>query len=388
MSLWIKGNKLSTEQREFIAAIKKDTTQVHWVQGAAGTGKTTVLATLAQELRVEQPDASFCYLTYTHALKELAETSFKDENIQGVHFLTHSKFLSNNMRCDFVLLDEVQDIKPADLLKIKNLAKHLIIAGDCAQSIYEESSSEEQIQTGLSATQHKLILMHRLTERLAAIANKILPSANILGSKPSNTAANTTARLISHPDENKELIWVAKEALSRARPAKPSCILFSHHADITKFINVLVTEYKTSDLDPQFGFQQNRREKYDYSSVNKHLEHHDMNLRYLGNGCGDLKEIDQKPMVYIMTYHSAKGLDFDNVFIPQLNEKKQIALNFVLEKNPDLDKRLLFVAITRSRCNLFLTYSSKQPHPLISDLPDLTAVPYQPSHEDDDEDFF
>lgn len=113
-----------------------------------------------------------------------------------------------------------------------------------------------------------------------------------------------------------------------------------------------------------------------------------MNLRYLGNGCGDLKEIDQKPMVYIMTYHSAKGLDFDNVFIPQLNEKKQIALNFVLEKNPDLDKRLLFVAITRSRCNLFLTYSSKQPHPLISDLPDLTAVPYQPSHEDDDEDFF
>ena len=36
MSLWIKGNKLSTEQREFIAAIKKDTAHVHWVQGAAG----------------------------------------------------------------------------------------------------------------------------------------------------------------------------------------------------------------------------------------------------------------------------------------------------------------------------------------------------------------
>ncbi len=39
MGWWIGSDKLSTEQREIIAAIKKNLTQVHWVQGAAGEVK-------------------------------------------------------------------------------------------------------------------------------------------------------------------------------------------------------------------------------------------------------------------------------------------------------------------------------------------------------------
>ena len=131
-----------------------------------------------------------------------------------------------------------------------------------------------------------------------------------------------------------------------------------------------------------------QKDKFNYTQVNQYLKAHNINIRYLGNGFGDFDEMALKPMVYLMTYHSSKGLDFDNVFIPQLNHNKQIVLPFVLDKNPDLDKRLLFVAVTRSRCNLFMSYSSAYPHPLIQNLPNITQIKYQPNQDDEDEEFF
>ena len=50
-----------------------------------------------------------------------------------------------------------------------------------------------------------------------------------------------------------------------------------------------------------------------------------------------------------MTYHSAKGMDFDNVFLPFLSDDISISRR---------DEETLFmVAITRSKMNLFITYS-------------------------------
>lgn len=92
MAWWIKADNLSGEQRDFILSIKNNLSRVHWVRGAAGTGKTTVLAALAQSLKTEYPGSSFCYLTYTHALKQLAENAFAQENVRGVLFLTHTQF--------------------------------------------------------------------------------------------------------------------------------------------------------------------------------------------------------------------------------------------------------------------------------------------------------
>lgn len=404
MGWWIGSDKLSTEQREIIVAIKKNLTQVHWVQGAAGVGKTTVLADLAQELYVESqelyaeyPNASFYYLTYTHALKELARKSFVEEGVERIKikFLTHTQFLKNNRVCDFVFLDEVQDISTNDLLKIKKLAKHLIIAGDCDQTIYDNSPSEQEIINTLVPTQYVLKAMYRLTESLAAIAIKILPSSNIESAKPSNTLANTEARLMRCPDQRDEFIWVVTEALARARADKPSCIIFSHHQDITAFYHTIAEyfkiEYSGSELYEKNLYDNSplTNPHLNYLTVNQNFKSHQVNLCYLGNGYGTLNEADKKPMVYIMTYHSAKGLDFDNIFIPQLNSNKDIVHPFVLAKNPNLDKRLLYVAVTRSRCNLFLTYSTTSPHFLVQNLPNTKVITFQPNQDNnDEEDFF
>ena len=69
----------------------------------------------------------------------------------------------------------------------------------------------------------------------------------------------------------------------------------------------------------------------------------------MGNGTGNFSENSRK--ITIMTYHSSKGLDFDNVFIPGLNR------NLFITYNQELSKTLFMVAMTRSRNNLYLTYS-------------------------------
>jgi superfamily I DNA/RNA helicase len=49
----------------------------------------------------------------------------------------------------------------------------------------------------------------------------------------------------------------------------------------------------------------------------------------------------------ILTYHSAKGTEFDNVFIPFADEHNS------LSRNP------FYVAVTRSSNRVFITYSRK-----------------------------
>mgnify|MGYP000860170641 FL=1 len=65
----------------------------------------------------------------------------------------------------------------------------------------------------------------------------------------------------------------------------------------------------------------------------------------------------------LLTFHSAKGTEFDNVFIPFANEDNR------------MDRNAFYVAVTRSSSRLFITYSRK----LTSFLKDINSndVKYQ-----------
>jgi len=62
-------------------------------------------------------------------------------------------------------------------------------------------------------------------------------------------------------------------------------------------------------------------------------------------GCGDIT---------IETMHSQKGLEFDIVFISQINETFQ---NGKEEEQRSQEKRLIYMAMTRAREELYLNYS-------------------------------
>lgn len=68
--------------------------------------------------------------------------------------------------------------------------------------------------------------------------------------------------------------------------------------------------------------------------------------------------------VYITTFHAAKGLEFDNVFIPFLSEglfpDKEIEGDAESVEELFADElKLLYVAATRSRYGLYMSYHEK-----------------------------
>ena len=65
-----------------------------------------------------------------------------------------------------------------------------------------------------------------------------------------------------------------------------------------------------------------------------------------------------KDAVNLMTIHAAKGLEFNNVFIVGLEEGVfPTAQSFSTDEGLEEERRLIYVAITRAKTNLFLSFS-------------------------------
>ncbi len=75
----------------------------------------------------------------------------------------------------------------------------------------------------------------------------------------------------------------------------------------------------------------------------------------------DVDTIDTSDKITLMTVHSAKGLEFNSVFIIGLEEGLFPHFKSLLS-NEDIEeeRRLLYVAMTRAKENLYLTYSMRR----------------------------
>ena len=76
---------------------------------------------------------------------------------------------------------------------------------------------------------------------------------------------------------------------------------------------------------------------------------------------GDEKIDDVKEMVNIMTIHSAKGLEFEMVFVPGLEEGVFPSNRAIAERNGmEEERRLLYVAMTRAKKDLQLSFAQNR----------------------------
>jgi DNA helicase II / ATP-dependent DNA helicase PcrA len=73
--------------------------------------------------------------------------------------------------------------------------------------------------------------------------------------------------------------------------------------------------------------------------------------------------------VHLLTLHRAKGLEFDAVFIPRLDEGELP----IRRGDVDEERRLLYVGITRARKHLALTWSSAKPSRFLRQLSNQIA---------------
>ena len=365
MQWMISINQLGAQQSRILDDVSKDDTRTHWIAGYAGTGKTIVITHLIERMIARTRSPLICFLTYTHALKDLVHSGLSQRALARVTIQTIDTFLATQENYDYILVDEIQDVKEEVIGKIFDRAKHVVAAGDPDQSIYLGRVDPANLRRLLGgARKHTLKHIQRLTWKNYQLATSILPEAEIVRGAEVRDDGNN-ARVIRGSSKRDEFSKVYAEAYRVSAIEQPSAILFPFHEQIHEFASVICGA-NGWESPPE-------REKTgrvtSYEAFNDFFASKGSPLRFLGSNNGSLPESDSARLVYLMTYHSAKGLDFNNVFLPDLTADVKLDAKDRRFSNADNERRHFFVAITRSKENLYLSYHGSRHH-LLDQLPE------------------
>ncbi|RRD69814.1 3'-5' exonuclease [Tannerella forsythia] len=352
MSWMIREDQLDPDQRDFINVESKKTGNI-WVKGFAGSGKSVLLIHSLKNIIQKEPNAKVVVVVYTHSLIDMFKAGMQELNLpSSIPVMTYYEFVDkNHQNFDYIFCDEVQDLPAKVLYAMTSRAKKVIVAGDSNQSIYDTDPrwrepvvNPNQVGDIINAKAFTLNMIHRLTRSIINAVQKILPSMNIWGAKRDLTKADVNIRLCEASSEEEEVKYIYQEALKGTNVGDTSVILFPTTNSIAKFANLVLS----TNGKPQWDEKKNQWEKPDYGDLNRHFRSSRIKLQFVGSGYGALKDAELNKEAILMTYHSSKGLDFDNVFLPFLNT------HFYLY--PSKAETLFMVAMTRSRKNLYLTY--------------------------------
>ncbi len=376
--MWmIKENQLDTKQESVLNSLVNASDRPEWVLGYAGTGKTIIITLAINKLQEVYPDASICFLTYTHALKDMVETGIFKRRGKKILVSTVDSFNPGNQIYDYIIVDEIQDVKSRHIQKIIDSCEHLIVAGDPEQSIYEGRINQSSLQKEIPRLKkHLLKNIYRLPLNNFQIANAILPDAK-WDKDAALPSEGFPGKVFKANSWEEEVPTIFNEALSYAREGQPSAILLPTHNLIWDFANILCL---SKSKQPPPHRERNQVKSIDYTAFNQHFEKNKIALQFLGSNNGSLPESDDKKMCYLMTYHSAKGLDFNSVFLPHLTSSTCLDAKPHSLSKEESERRLFYVALTRSRNNLFLSYHG-EPNYLLSDIHPDCLTPYKPKRQ-------
>jgi len=375
----VPRSKLDPDQNRFLDQLVTDRqNKNYWIQGFVGSGKSVLIVYALIQAKQDDPDLDACVVLYTHSLIDMVKTGIPDD-LGDVPVMTYYQFMKGSRDYDLILVDEVQDLPEDVLRQLEKRANRLIVAGDSDQSIYSNRVNPDDIPRIAQADTYALSIIHRLTKKLIEVVQHILPSKQLEAAKRQRLqSVDVKLGKADSVEEETEYVW--DKASQHASAGVPAAILLPGHDEIIQFANQ-VLRLEGQDL---WQHRRNQFGKTNYESLNRHLRQAGLNLQYLGSKYGSLKSAETSSQVFLMTYHSSKGLDFEAVFLPRLNDSLQ-----VWRDDDERAKTLFFVALTRSRRDLYLTYTGK-PHRFVQKIPmrlvHQVEIPEPEVEEDDEED--
>lgn len=218
-------------------------------------------------------------------------------------------------RVKHLLIDEMQDYSPIQYKVIQKLFPYRkTVLGDAGQSVNPYgSSTAETIQKSLTASEiMKLCKSYRSTFEITDFAQKIHPNA--------------------------ELEPVARHG------EKPQILQFGSAVEELSGIMGLISTYRKSgykSLGIICKTEQQAREMADM------LKSYANDISFLSSQSSAFVQ-----GIVIISAHMAKGLEFDEVIIPQTDERNY---------RSEIDKSMLYVAVTRAMHRLTLTFHEARP---------------------------
>lgn len=349
-SKWfVPEDRLNPDQQRFLRDVNINQENI-WIKGFAGSGKSILLVHVANKILSQRPNARIAFIVYTQSLVEMFRTALRELEL-NIPVMTYFSFMSSGSSYDYILCDEVQDLTPRVLNKMYEKSAHLVVAGDSNQSIYpedprwrESTVDVSQIPQLIHGRDFELTIVERLTQSIINAVKSLL-RLNIFNSRVNINHTDTKISLCNASSQQGEISFVIQNATRVVSRGYTAAILIPTQKGIVEFVNnVLASQGKLT-----WSSKLNQYGKVDFGAMNRHLSSNGIKMQYIGNGYGEFKS--NPDYIVLMTYHSAKGLDFDYVYIPFCNDRLWISYN------QELSKTLFMVAMTRARMNLYLTYS-------------------------------
>jgi len=355
---WIPAEgKFDDEQLRIYNEIVEDTKRSWWIKGYAGTGKTMMLVYLAHAYLKAGYDCA--YVTFTHALKNLVNEALVDlgNSREALPIYTVDALNSIGKRYDVVLVDEVQDLSVKQIAKLLLLGKGFIFAGDLNQSIFLTAAKPEVIKRLLGNPKVvELRDIHRLPEAISFASHLVYEEADSAENALVDVIENSSVNLVAARTLESEVNWVYEQALRESRKTKPSAILFSRHKYVLEFIETLCKSKGVPVGNIKVGVGK------DYNQINNFLKKNRISLMYFGGtGGGEISLATKSKIVIMMTLHSAKGLEFESVFLPFMDDSQHRPCPFPSFKNNDaMQRRFVYVAVARTRLNFYASYTGEK----------------------------
>jgi superfamily I DNA/RNA helicase len=384
MKWMITEDRLGADQVNVIDEIVKVSDKPIWIKGHAGSGKSVLLLHSLADYLILNPNAKVTVVVFTRALvdllsiglKQIPKLNGKNIPVQTIYQLKY-KMDKDYSRYDAIFCDEIQDL-PIDFIKsIKNFCTHLIIAGDAEQSIYntvpifeKRPAQSQEIRDSIIPIEKNLGIIYRLTTSILNVLKKVFPA--MLADMPNIAKEDTEIKLYEANSLDEEIIfcWNDIKKTNILRASEVSAILLSGHDAIICFVNK-VLKLEGKQIWARVDINTDRP---NYDLMNAHLTNQNVPIMYIGNNHGSLMDADAQNKVAIMTYHSSKGLDFDYVYLPMVNNEMYIHSNV---------NSLLLVALSRSKSGLFISYTDCLYPALNRFLADLNVLKIEENEKTD-----
>ena len=353
-SFYVKESQLDLQQK---GVLQKKLAQHLVVTGGAGSGKS-ILALLKAKAMLNNNDRVL-YVVKTVALntymdagvsaeaereKTQASVSNSDNRIWGrlknsVCSFNHCfKFVKNEDNewenlgwkkgnYDYIILDEATDLKMPEIEELINHCTYFVAFGDDDQQLYSFIDTRTKVshianKVGIKEEDiNKLIYNHRLPKKTARLVVYIHPRIQPNTSDADNfirrclVEGTELPHVYQYSSENEQFDEIIKIVKNKNGGLKSVGILFRDKESMKR-----AYRYFLENNLPTSMVIDSQTIGEDFNSAAPNL----------------------------MTYHGAKGLQFETVFIPNCSD-------------PGYDRAPLYVALTRTYSSLYIMYTGIRP---------------------------
>ena len=308
----------------------------HVVSGCAGSGKSILALMMARRIRKESGDRCEI-IVYTRALSRYMDLGKREMGI-SVPIFVHNQWKKTKPSVAYVIVDEVQDFTREEILEFVYAAKkQFVFFGDTAQSIYDpfkegtvrvEDIGKEAMPISKEMKKETLYYNYRLPISVAKFVQHVGVGLPEFDEDKYKNPVDAIPYILCCDNIQEQLVTI-KQIINRDNLDDVAILLPTNDEVklVRRYLEKLDVPHEVKYNVKRNGIVVDWEDNLNFNTTNPK----------------------------VTTYHSAKGLQFETVFVPCVSSFYASSIT---------DCNALYVAMTRTYRDLYVMYSGSMPEVL------------------------